>query len=183
MTRRHNSPPTALVIVLAALAGLMTAALLMDWMVVDVHATETAGESTHVWVPVPVAALRMAAALIPRDAFPTEEVPPEIHERLPAIRTALQDLSSCPDVQLASVESPDGKVTVLMHSGRLIVDVNSPDAKVHATVPLRRLARAMKHWDGKTVDASLVRAGLAALDDGFEVKVDSPEARVRITVH
>lgn len=183
MSRKNTgSLSPAAAVILAILAGLVAAALLSDWLVVDVRASEPEGHATRVWFPVPMAAVRLAAAVIPEGSFEQQELPEEVREQLPAIREVLSTLERCPDGPLVQVTSPEGNVEVGLREGFLRVDVRSPEATVHTAVPLRRMARALERWDGERVDRDLVRALLRALDDGFTVSVDSPEARVRVRV-
>ncbi len=183
MSRKNtgNLSPAASVL-LAMVAGLVVAALLMDWMVVDVRATEPDGHATRVWFPLPMAAVRLAAAAVPEGTYHQAELPPEVREHLPAIREVLKELARCPDGPLVQVRSPEEQIDVGLEEGTLRVDVRSPEGTVHVAVPLRRMARALERWDGERVDRDLIRTLLRALDDGFTVSVDSPEARVRVKV-
>ncbi len=180
--KRTGGLSPAAAVVLGILAGILVAALLMDWLVVDVRTTESQGHATRVWIPLPMAALRLAAAVIPRGSFEEPELPHEVRDRLPAIREALETLQRCPDGPLVQVTSPEGTVDVELKKGSVLVKVNAPDATVHAVVPLDGLVQAVGRLDRERSDRDLVRALLAALDDGFTVSVDAAAARVRVSV-
>mgnify|MGYP000535447441 CR=1 FL=1 len=63
-------------VLLAGTAGLLTATLMMDWMVVDVRTP--APEDIHIKVPFPLIAGRIATSFIPDDALEEAGVPPEV---------------------------------------------------------------------------------------------------------
>ena len=64
-------------VLLAGTAGLLTATLMMDWVVVDVHVVE---EDTpiHIKVPFPLVVADIAAGFIPDELLEEAEIPPEV---------------------------------------------------------------------------------------------------------
>ncbi len=170
------------IVLVAALAGIAVAGTIMDWLVVDVRMAGGTGEAHRLWIPVPMAAVRLAASAVSSSALPGEPVPEEIRAALPAIRSALAGLARCPDAELVSVETDEATVRVAKRGRLLVLDVRAPDATVHGSIPIGRLSRTLGRWNGRTVDATLMRSALTVLDDGFEIAVDADDATVRISV-
>ena len=54
-------------------------------------------------------------------------------------RAALEELSRCPDGILVDIRTPTEVVTIEKRDGRIRVDVDTPDEKVQAAVPLQTM--------------------------------------------
>ncbi len=174
---RIRRSPIAL-IALAAATGLMAAALLLDWLVVDVRTAE----GPRVALAVPVAAVRTAVALLPARLLPDRDLPPEAAADLRVAAGLLHELARAPSGTRVRVASPDASVLVAAGDGAVVADVHAPGSEVHVRLPLLGLARALERWDARRLDRAALDVLLAALADGFEVRVADRETRVRVTV-
>ena len=71
-------------VLLAGTAGLLTATLMMDWMVVDVHVVDVSENDDlqvdaplHIRVPFPLVIADIATGFIPDEALQEARIPPE----------------------------------------------------------------------------------------------------------
>ncbi len=175
---RQRGVSTVGAVVLAALAGVVTAAALSDWVVVDV---ETLGEeSIHVVVPVPLMVGRMAAAAVPDDALEDATIPPEVTARREQIVAAVRSLADAPDATFVEVQDREAHVVISKAAGILQVAVDADDATVRCAVPIDAIADALEDWDWKTVDPGLVFDILGAAPAGELLTVEAEDAKVAI---
>ena len=98
-------------VLLAGTAGLLTATLMMDWMVVDVHVVE---EDTpiHIKVPVPLVLADIAAGFIPDELLEDAEIPPEVKAQKELVLATVASLLDSPDTHLVKVRTEDANVDV-----------------------------------------------------------------------
>jgi hypothetical protein len=160
-------------ILLAALAGVLTAGLIMDWMIVDVRTPEP--ESMRIWVPFPLVLGRIATAFIPDHAFEDAEIPPEVKEYREEAMAALEMLLDGPDATFVKVDSPDAKVEVSKEGDNILVLVDADDAVVRCKVPLDGIVDALDDWDWESVDPSMAFKILGAADFGEMVRVEAED--------
>jgi len=95
-------------------------------------------------IPVPTRladiALRVARFSIPDQQL--EEMRREAGPYRPLVETVLSALSEVPDgTRLVSVDTVDAKVSIGREDGRMIIDVDADDARVHVSFPARAFAR------------------------------------------
>ncbi|HVR30430.1 MAG TPA: hypothetical protein VMS86_12960 [Thermoanaerobaculia bacterium] len=95
-------------------------------------------------IPVPTrladAGLLLARLVIPEDEL--ADARREVAPFMPMIQTAAWELANVPNgTVLVSVTTPQETVLVERRGGRLHVDVDAPDAKVHVSLPARSVAR------------------------------------------
>ncbi len=175
-----NRSRTALTVVAAAALGLVVAAFIAQWVVVDVQAS---GRST-VRVPVPLALLRAAVALVPGSAYRDVRIPPQLAAHRSQVLEALTALRNSPDTTLLTVRSREAKVSIVTRDGSLLVNAGSPcdGTNVRCTIPLNALHETLERWDWKTVDPGTLLAMLGEAPRGPLVEVIAPEATVTIRI-
>ena len=168
-------------ILLATLAGTLTALALMDWVVVDVKTP--APDAFHIKVPFPVAAARVATSFVPRDAFEEASLPPEVTAQKEAVISALRTLLDAPDTTFVKVDAKDAKVDISKKGDNLHIVVDADDAKVRCQVPLDGLLDGLEHWDWQRVDPAIAFRILGAADHGDLVRVEADDGtKVAITM-
>jgi hypothetical protein len=160
-------------ILLTTLAGILTAGVLMDWMIVDVRTPEP--ESMRIWVPFPLVLGRIATAFIPDRAFDDAEIPPEVKQHREEALAALNALLDAPDATYVKVDAPDAKVDISKHGDNIEVAVDAEDAVVRCTVPLDGIVDALEDWDWETVDPAMAFKILSAADHGEMVHVEAED--------
>jgi hypothetical protein len=178
---RGRGIATVPAVLLAAAAGLLTALFLSDWMTVDVRTTGE--DAVHVFLPLPLAAGRVAAACVPDRARRDLQVPPEVRREKEQILAGLRALHDGPDATLVRVESPNAKVVVAKERNLLRVSVDADDGTaVRCTLPLDGVLDALGSWDWQTFDPALVVDVLAAAPHGDLVRVEADDGtKVAIT--
>jgi len=175
---RQRGVSTVGAVVLAALAGVVTAATLSDWVVVDV---ETLGEeSVHVVVPVPLMVGRIAAAAVPDEALEDAAIPPEVTARREQIVAAVRSLADAPDATFVEVHDGADHVVISKVDGTLQLAVDADDATVRCTLPIDAIADALEDWDWQTVDPGMLFDILGAAPSGELLTVEAEDARVAI---
>ena len=177
-TDRRHLLTTLGAVILGSAAALVAVGATMDWLVVDVRVGPGHEGPRRLWFPVPVAALRLAAAAFPASGL-DGPLPADVRERLPAIRRALEELAGCPDAELLRVTASGTSVRIAKRGRELALDVRAPDAAVHGTIPIPALVRAVRRLErsGSPPDSAL-----AVLADGFELTVGAEDTTVRLAV-
>ncbi len=166
-------------ILLAAVAGLASAALLMDWLVIDVRIPDP--ETFSLTIPVPLVLADIAAVFIPDDVRTDIDVPEEFRNHREAVLEGLSHLLAAEDGSLVEVESPGERVTIAKRGETLLVDVAAEDATVRCAVPLAGLVRSLERWDGSTFKPELVLEALHRARSGVLVSVDAADG-TRVTI-
>jgi hypothetical protein len=167
---RERGVSTLGAVVLAALAGVLAAGLMMDWMVVDVRTP--APDELHIKVPFPLIAGRIATAFIPDEALEETEVPPEVRAQRDVAIEALRALVDAPDATIVKVEAPDAIVDITKRGDDLHLAVDADDAVVTCVLPLDGVLDALEHWDWESFDPKLVFDVLSAAPMGNLVTVE-----------
>lgn len=176
MRQRGFSSVTTVVI--AAVLAILVAPLFMGWLVLDV---KTKGaDAHHFWVPLPIGIARVAMAFAPKKELACE-APNELVEHREVVRAVLDSLATCGDTTLVSVRSPEATVRIATQQGKLRLDVDARDAKVHATFRIEAVRRALARWDGKNVEPGMALDLVAGLGRGELLSVQSDEADVSIS--
>lgn len=91
----------------------------------------------HVHLLVPAVAIPTALAMVPEKTLRRHAQ--KIQPWLPVIKIASRELAKAPDGVLVEVIDADEHVRITKQGGALVVDVKSPDEKVHVQVPLRTI--------------------------------------------
>jgi hypothetical protein len=101
----------------------------------DVDEYRAGGSHVHVWVP--AAMVPMAMHFVPKHALC--KAAQQAREVLPAMHAFAKELEKLPDVDLMEITDGEEHAQVRTRSGKLQVDVDSPDEHVHLRVPLSTL--------------------------------------------
>ena len=99
---------------------------------VDVDEFRSGGSHVHMWVP--AAAVPMAMHLVPDKHM--RHVSVQAREALPILHAVIKELKKYPDADFVEVVDHDQHVRVRTHDGKLQIDVDTPDEKVHILCPL-----------------------------------------------
>jgi hypothetical protein len=146
-------------------------------VVVDVR--ELGPNGHRIVVPVPLALVRTAAALVPpqRPGDGWDEARPHLE----AARGVLQALADAPDGELVRVEEADEQVVVSKEGALLRVRVHGKDEDVTVSVPLALALEALPAEDGSISPAALAGAlGSARFTDLVDVRTASEHVKVTV---
>ena len=157
-------------ILLAGLAGMLTAVAITDWVVVDVEIADP--NPMHIKVPFPLFIADVASSFVPDEVLEETEVPPELAANKELILAAVTSLIEAPDTALVKVSAPDALVEISKLGDNLLIAVDADDAIVRCTVPLDGVLYALEKWDWETFDPDLIFDTLAHADNGPLVTVE-----------
>jgi hypothetical protein len=99
---------------------------------VDIDEYHAGGSHVHLWVP--AAAVPMAMHFVPSKQMRCASE--EAREALPILHAFVKELKKYPDTQFVEIEDSDQHVRIRTHQGKLQIDVDAPDQKVHVLCPL-----------------------------------------------
>lgn len=168
-------------VLLAGLAGIMTAVAITDWMIVDVQITDP--DPMHIKVPFPLFVADVAASFVPDEAIEEARVPPEVTANRELILSAVSTLLEAPDAALVKVETTTERVEISKQGDNLWIAVDADDATVRCTIPLDGVLVALERWDWETFDPDLIFDTLAKADNGPLVTVEADDGtRVAINL-
>jgi hypothetical protein len=112
---------------------------------VTVEIEERGPDGISLYIPLPAAlvdaGLAIAPGVMPPDAL--ADARQEIGEWGPFLEELAHLLTTLPDATLVTVDDGDERVLVAKRGRNLIVDVDSPDARVRVSVPVRTVERAV----------------------------------------
>lgn len=178
---RERGMSTMGAVLLAGLAGVMTAIVITDWMIIDVQVPEP--NPIHIKVPFPLVVADLATSFVPDEALEDARVPAEVGANRELILEAVSTLLEAPDAALVKVETPDERVEIAKRGDNLEIAVDADDARVRCTIPLNGVLQALERWDWETVDPDLIFDTLAKADNGPLVTVEADDGtRVAINL-
>ena len=90
------------------------------------------GRHVHVWVPAAVVPLAMH--MVPKRHI--ERAAEEAGPWLPTLRALTKELKRYPEAELVNVRDSKQRVLVRTHNGKLLIDVDGPEERVHVACPL-----------------------------------------------
>jgi hypothetical protein len=164
-------------VLLAATAGLLTATLMMDWMVVDVHVIDVsehdgiqADVPVHIKVPFPLLIADIATGFIPDEAFEDARIPPEARAYKELTLETIRALLDSPDAEFVKVRTEDANVDIYKDGDTLRIAVDADDAVVRCNVPIDGVLEALEDWDWETVDPQMVFDILHAAENGDRIR-------------
>jgi len=99
---------------------------------VDVDEYRAGGSHVHLWVP--VAAVPMAMHFVPSKHM--RHTSEQAREALPVLHAFVKELKKYPDAEFLEVVDRDQHVRMRTYGGKLQIDVEAPDQKVHVLCPL-----------------------------------------------
>jgi hypothetical protein len=175
-------------VLLSGTAGLLTATLMMDWMVVDVHVVDVAqndhielSSPVHVMVPFPLVLASIATSFIPDEALEEAQIPPEVTAQKDLVLASVRALLESPDAALVTVRTDDANVDIVKDGDTLRIAVDADDAVVRCNVPIDGVLKALENWDWKTADPKMIFDVLHAAENGELVTVATNDG-VRVAV-
>ena len=157
-------------ILLAGLAGILTAAVITDWMVIDIQVADP--NPIHIKVPFPLFIADVASSFVPADALDETAIPPEVKANKELILAAVTSLLEAPDTALVKVSAPDVLVEIGKLGDNLRIAVDADDAIVRCTIPLDGVLYALEKWDWESFDPDLIFDTLGKADNGPLVTVE-----------
>lgn len=99
---------------------------------VEVDEFRAGGSHVHLWVP--AAAVPMAMHFVPKHHLC--DAARNAREFLPLAHALFKELKKFPDAEFVEVKDDEQHVRIRTHEGKLQIDVDDPDEKVHVLVPL-----------------------------------------------
>jgi hypothetical protein len=175
---RQRGASTVGAVLLAAAAGMVTAAALADWMVVDV---QTRGEdAVHLVIPFPLLLGDIAAAFVPEEALAEAEIPPEARAQREVALAALRSLTEIPDTTLVVVDDGNDHVEIRKEGADLLIRVEADDATVRCAIPIEGVLEALEDWDWQRADPKMLLDILHEARSGEMLYVAADDARVTI---
>ncbi len=99
---------------------------------IDVDEFRSGGSHVHMWVP--AAAIPMAMHFVPSKHM--RHASEQAREALPILHAFVKELKKYPDAEFVQIDDNDQHVRMRTHQGKLQIDVEAPDQKVHVLCPL-----------------------------------------------
>jgi len=99
---------------------------------IDVDEYRSGGSHVHMWVP--AAAVPMAMHFVPSKHMRCASE--QAREALPILHALVKELKKYPDADFVEIVDHNQHVRMRMRGGRLQIDVDAPDQKVHVLCPL-----------------------------------------------
>src|SRR6266849_848380 len=99
---------------------------------IDVDEFRPGGSHVHMWVP--AAAVPMAMHFVPDKHW--RHASEQAREAMPILHAIFKELKKYPDAEFVEVDDNNEHVRVRTHEGKLQIDVDSRDEKVHVLCPL-----------------------------------------------
>jgi hypothetical protein len=99
---------------------------------IDVDEYHSGGSHVHMWVP--AAAVPMAMHFVPGKQM--RHASEQAREALPILHVVVKELKKYPNAEFVQIDDNDQHVRMRTQGGRLQIDVDAPDQKVHVLCPL-----------------------------------------------
>jgi hypothetical protein len=99
---------------------------------IDVDEFRSGGSHVHMWVP--AAAVPMAMHFVPSKHI--RHASEQAREALPILHAFVKELKKYPDADFVEIDDNNQHVRMRTHGGKLQIDVDAPDEKVHVLCPL-----------------------------------------------
>ena len=99
---------------------------------IDVDEYRAGGSHVHMWVP--AAVVPMAMHFVPAEHM--RHVSYQARQAMPILHAIVKELKRYPDTEFLEVDDRDEHVRIRTQGGRLQIDVDAPDEKVHILCPL-----------------------------------------------
>jgi hypothetical protein len=159
-----------MVLVGALAVPVATAGVVAATGVVVVDVREKGKDGTHIVIPVPLLAAKVAAAFVPADKtrVPIES---EAARHLPLARSVVKALAAAPDGEFVHVQEPGTDVLISKVGDRLEVHVMDHGDNVRVNVPFALVLDAIPDESGVIEIGDLVNSlGHARFTDLVEVE-------------
>jgi len=172
---------TVLSIIGVLILALAITIVSMDWLIVSVH--ESGADGTRVWIPVPMAAIRLAVGAVPDKIFDDADTDaPEFAEYKDVFRAMIGELEKIPDALLVEVTERDEHVVIRKEADVFVIDVADGDEDVKVRVHVASLRYIADAYDGQRFDPLKILEIVHELPDGDFVNVRKPGTEVRLAV-
>lgn len=99
---------------------------------VDVDEFRAGGSHIHLWVP--AAMVPMTMQFVPKHHLC--DAASQAREFLPVAHALFKELKNFPEAEFVEVQDGDQHARIRTHEGKLQIDVDDPEEKVHVLVPL-----------------------------------------------
>ena len=99
---------------------------------IDVDEYHSGGSHVHMWVP--AAAIPMVMHFVPEKCL--HNATHQAREAMPILHALVKELKKYPDAELVEIDDKSEHVRMRTHGGKLQIDVDAPDQKVHVLCPL-----------------------------------------------
>jgi hypothetical protein len=99
---------------------------------IDVDEYHSGGSHVHMWVP--AAAVSMAMHFVPSKEL--RRASEQAREAMPILHAVVKELKKYPDAEFVQIDDADQHVRMRTLGGKLQIDVDAPDQKVHVLCPL-----------------------------------------------
>ena len=99
---------------------------------IDVDEYRAGGSHVHMWVP--AAAVPMALHFVPDKHM--HHMSHDARQAVPILHAIVKELKKYPDTEFVEIDDRDQHVRIRTQGGRLQIDVDAPDQKVHVLCPL-----------------------------------------------
>jgi hypothetical protein len=111
---------------------------------IDVDEYRSGGSHVHMWVP--AAAVPMAMHFVPSKHMRCASE--QAREALPILHAIVKELKKYPDADFVEIVDHNQHVRMRMRGGRLQIDVDAPDQKVHVLCPLSAIEDVTSQLEG-----------------------------------
>ena len=99
---------------------------------IDVDEFRSGGSHVHMWVP--AAAVPMAMHFVPSKHM--RHASQQAREALPILHVFVKELKKYPDADFVEIDDNNQHVRMRTHGGKLQIDVDARDEKIHVLCPL-----------------------------------------------
>ncbi len=99
---------------------------------IDVDEYHSGGSHVHMWVP--AAAIPMVMHFVPEKCL--HNATHQAREAMPILHALVKELKKYPDAEFVEIDDKSEHVRMRTHGGKLQIDVDAPDQKVHVLCPL-----------------------------------------------
>jgi hypothetical protein len=99
---------------------------------IDVDEYRSGGSHVHMWVP--AAAIPMVMHFVPEKCLHNAAL--QAREAMPILHALVRELTKYPDAEFVEIYDKSEHVRMRTHGGKLQIDVDAPDQKVHVLCPL-----------------------------------------------
>ncbi|HUC54434.1 MAG TPA: hypothetical protein VMR90_10325 [Candidatus Cybelea sp.] len=99
---------------------------------IDVDEFRSGGSHVHLWVP--AAAVPMVLHFVGEKHL--HHACDQARETMPILHAIAKELKKYPEAEFVDVDDGDEHVRVRTHTGKLQIDIDAPDEKVHVLCPL-----------------------------------------------
>jgi hypothetical protein len=164
---------TGFLIVLLLLAAYVINA---GFVVIHVKSPET-----NLWVPVPIALVRLFGAFISLP-IPHDPGVEEALKHREAVEEILSQLVDLPDSDLVEVTKPKEHVRIFKRGNSLYVDVDNLTEKVKVRIPLKTLKHLLRAIDHQSLNVGELAACLAWQPSSDLLHVQHGQEEVRISI-